>query len=241
MLLLYVLAATILNSLVALIGAFSLLLRRNVFDKFIFSMIAFASGALLAGAFFHLLAESMEQLNSNAFYLLMLGFIFFFFLEKILRWRHCHNVKCKIHAFTYLSLLGDAVHNFIDGVVIGASFLVSLHFGFITTLLIILHEIPQELGDFAVLVYGGWKKHKALLANFLVQLTCIVGALIVFFVHTTTFIYVLLAFSAGGFLYIASSDLIPELHKQEGIRTWLSFLWFLFGIALLLCFKLFLH
>lgn len=139
----------------------------------------------LAGGFFHLLAESLEHLTTTvSFSLLLLGFILFFFIERFLKWHHCHEEKCEVHPFSYLILFGDGIHNFIDGLIIAASFLVNINFGIVTTLLIIGHEVPQELGDFGVLVYGGFSKVKALTFNFISQLTCMIGGVLGFFILT---------------------------------------------------------
>ena len=138
----------------------------------------------LAEGFFHLLAESLEHLTTTvSFSLLLLGFILFFLIERFLKWHHCHEEKCEVHPFSYLILFGDGIHNFIDGLII-ASFLVNINFGIVTTLLIIGHEVPQELGDFGVLVYGGFSKVKALTFNFISQLTCMIGGVLGFFILT---------------------------------------------------------
>ena len=151
--------ASIAVSLVSLIGIFSLLLREGWLNKILFLLIGFSAGGLIGGAFLHLLPEALEQAASRIIFpYLILGFIAFFILEKYFHWRHCHEGICSVHAFTYLNLIGDGIHNFTDGLVIGASFIVSINFGIITTLVIIMHEIPQEIGDFGVLVYGGFSK-----------------------------------------------------------------------------------
>jgi zinc and cadmium transporter len=182
--------------------------------------------------------EAMEALT--AFGYLLVGFIAFFLIERFLHWRHCHEGKCDIHPFTHLILIGDGIHNFVDGLVIAASFMVSIAFGWVTTLMIILHEIPQELGDFGVLVYGGFEKIRALGFNFLAQLTCVVGGIAGFFLlYTPESIAFLLPFAAGGFIYIAASDLIPELHKEESLKkSMFSFVFFIIGIAFLLGVKI---
>lgn len=157
-------------------------------------------------------------------------------MEKYLYWRHCHDEICEIHPFTYLNLIGDGFHNFLDGLVIAASFLVSIKLGLVTTAAVILHEIPQELGDFGVLVYGGFTKTKALLFNLLSALTAVVGAVAGFFISSTTanFSNFILPLTAGGFIYIASSDLIPELHKERDTKKSISaFLFFILGILLM--------
>jgi len=238
-----ILIATIVNSLVAFIGIFSIFLRPTQLSKWVFILVSFAAGSLFAGAFFHLLAESIEEMPVfNAFLLLFFGFILFFLLERILRWHHCHEKECDVHPVGMLILLGDSIHNFIDGLIIAASFFVSIPFGFITMLLIIFHEIPQELGDFGILIYSGFTRKKALIYNFLSQCTSILGGIIGFFLQESLInikIDFLLPFAAGGFLYIALSDLVPEMHKEPDIKkTFIAFSFFLIGILLMIALKI---
>ena len=156
-------------------------------------------------------------------------------MERFLHWRHCHEEgACKTHAFTYLTLVGDGFHNFVDGMVIAASFVVSIQLGLVTTLAIILHEIPQELSDFAILVYGGFTKKKALFFNFASALMAMIGALAGYFIndYIQGFSGIILPLTAGGFIYIATSDLIPELHKENDLkRSMAAFSAFLLGIV----------
>lgn len=239
--LIWILLVTFINGLIAFVGAFSLFISQKTLKKILSILVAFAAGVMLSGAFFHLLAESLEKLSATmSFLYLMVGFIAFFLIEKFLYWHHCHEGKCDIHPFTYLILFGDGVHNFIDGLVIAASFIISIPFGIITTLLIIGHEIPQELGDFGVLVYGGLTRTKALIFNFISQLTCVIGGITGFFISGLYgFSIYLLPFAAGGFIYIAASDLIPELHKEISVRkSLLAFSFFLIGILFILFIKL---
>jgi len=241
---LWAISASIIVSLVSLIGIFSLLLNENLLNKILIPLIGFSAGGLIGGAFLHLLPESIEKCNEsvNIFLFTIIGFILFFILEKYLYWRHCHKgEKCNVHMFTYLNLLGDGVHNFIDGLVMGASFVISIEIGLVTTLVIILHEIPQELGDFGVLVYGGFSKGKALFYNFLSALTAVIGTIVGYYIsnsvgNVTVF---LLPFAAGGFIYIAASDLIPELHRQKDLKKAnLSMIFFVSGILLMYLVKL---
>jgi len=232
--LLWVIAATALNSLVALVGAAGLACSRKTLDKVLHALVGFSAGSLLAGAFFHLLAESLEEMQvMEAFYLVFAGFILFFLVERFLHWHHCHEGECDVHAFSYMILFGDAIHNFIDGLIIAASFVVGFGVGAVTTIAVISHELPQELGDFGVLVYGGFARKKALLYNLLAQMTSILGGVIGFFLVAGTGLAVyLLPFAAGGFIYIGASDLIPELHKQASLeKTMVAFLFFLAGIG----------
>ncbi|HJX06239.1 MAG TPA: ZIP family metal transporter [Candidatus Nanoarchaeia archaeon] len=241
--LIWILLATIINGLVGLIGIFSLWMNEKLFKKIVMVLVAFSAGALLSGAFFHLLAESLDSLSpARAFAYMMIGFIMFFVVERFLHWHHCHKHggKCEIHPVSYLIILGDSVHNLIDGIIIGASFLVSIPFGIITTLLIIGHEIPQELGNFGVLVYGGFGKTKALVYSFLAQISCVIGGLLgyVFSSRVEGVIPFILPFAAGGFIYIAASDLIPELHKEPKLmKSLLSFGFFLAGVVFMFLLK----
>jgi zinc and cadmium transporter len=220
--------------LISLIGIFTLAVKDKILQKILFCLIGFSAGALIGGAFLHLLPEAFQKTKSDAvFYYLILGIVLFFSMERYFHWRHCHEGVCDIHAFTYLNLIGDGLHNFIDGVVIASSFIVSIRLGLVTTLAIILHEIPQELGDFGVLVYGGFTKKKALLFNFISALTAMLGALVGYFISgfAQGFSNFILPFTAGGFIYIAASDLIPEIHKEKDLgRSTAAFIAFLFGI-----------
>ncbi|MFH1441458.1 MAG: ZIP family metal transporter [Candidatus Omnitrophota bacterium] len=234
----WAITASIVVSLVSLIGAFALVLREKLLDKILVLLIGFSAGGLIGGAFLHILPESLEQSSSqHVFFYTIVGFVLFFILEKYLHWRHCHKGVCDVHVFTYLNLIGDGIHNFADGLVIGASFVVSIHFGVITTLVIMFHEIPQEIGDFGVLVYGGFKKSKALFYNFLSALTCILGTALGYPLSEIikNFSSYLLPIVAGGFIYIAGCDLIPELHKQsDKKRSLLSIISFILGILFIL-------
>jgi zinc and cadmium transporter len=218
MLMLIILFATFIVSLISLIGVFFIGMKQDTLTKAIKYLVSFAVGGLLGGAFFHLLPESMETGNPSLFIYVLLGIMIFFLIENFLHWRHCHKGQCDAHTFTYLNLIGDGIHNFIDGMIIAASFVTDMRLGVITTLAVAAHEIPQEIGDFAILVYGGFSKSKALLFNFLSALTAMAGAVIAYFsfnqiVWLKEF---LIPFTAGGFLYIALVDLIPELHKEAG-------------------------
>lgn len=231
-------SASVVVSLISLVGIFSLLLKDNLLDKALFVLVGFSAGGLIGGAFLHLLPEALEESSTRiVFPYLILGFIFFFILEKYLHWRHCHEDHCAVHTFTYLNLVGDGVHNFIDGLIIGSSFLVGIHFGVVTTLVLIFHEIPQEIGDFGTLVYGGFSRAKALYCNFMIALTCVIGTVGGFFLgeYFNGFTSFLLPFTAGGFIYIGACDLIPELHKQPGLKKSISaMLSFICGILFIL-------
>lgn len=228
-------SASIVVSLISFVGIISLLLKENLLNEILLLLISFSAGALIGGAFLHLIPEAVEKSGQNGVYLFVIvGFILFFILEKYLYWRHCHKGKCEIHTFTYLNLVGDGVHNLIDGLIIGSSFVVSINFGIATSFAIIMHEIPQEIGDFGVLVYGGLNKNKALSYNFLSAITAVVGTIIGYALANTSddFLKLLMPIAAGGFIYIASCDLIPELHKQSDIKkATLSMGVFILGVA----------
>jgi zinc and cadmium transporter len=239
--LLLILASTFLVSMISLIGVVTLAIKERFLKAILFLLIAFSAGALLGGAFLHLIPEALEKAHSReVFFLVLAGFVLFFFLEKYLYWRHCHDGICHVHTFSYLNLVGDGLHNFIDGLVIAGSFIVSVQLGIFTTFLVIIHEIPQELGDFGVLIYGGFSRQKALFYNFLSALSAFFGAIAGYFLSTKIygFSHILLSFTAGGFIYISSSDLIPEIHKEtEKKKSFLSLVFFLLGIALMLILK----
>jgi len=251
MVLLWILLSTFLISLIAFVGVLTLFLRESLLNKTLLFLVAFSAGALLGGAFLHLLPEAILKIGVasttilNLFLYLLLGFCIFFILEQFIRWHHHHaikhNKKCKIEPFSYMILIGDGVHNFIDGLVIAASFIVSFPVGIVTALAIALHEIPQELGDFGVLVYGGFGKVRALCLNFVSALTAILGGVVGYTlsVYIGGSIIFLLPFAAGNFIYIASSDLIPEIkHKENFKLSVMQFFAFLVGIGIMLATKL---
>jgi len=217
MVLLYILIAVLSVTLISLVGIFFIGLKRDSLGRFLESFVSFAVGGLLGGAFFHLLPESMESIGSLIFLYVLSGIIIFFLIENFLHWRHCHKGQCDVHTFTYLNLIGDGVHNFIDGMIISAAFVSDIRLGLTTTIAVAIHEIPQEIGDFGILLYGGFSKRKALLYNFFSALLAVVGAIIAYlsFKHLLWLKDFLIPFTAGGFIYIALVDLIPELHKER--------------------------
>jgi zinc and cadmium transporter len=232
-------------SLISLIGILALLLNRDV-NKITFLLVSFAVGGLFGDAFIHLMPESFKVIDSSLeIALLTLGGIFIFFiLEKVLRWRHSHapQTKKQIHPMVTMNLVGDAVHNLIDGMVIGASYMVSIALGLTTTLAIVLHEIPQEMGDFGILIQGGLSIKRALMFNFLSALTAVIGTILSLVVgpHVQGYTVALIPITAGGFIYIAGSDLIPELqHDVKVSRSLLQFALVVFGIGIMAILVLF--
>jgi len=241
MLILTILLATFIVSLISLIGIFFIGMKQDTLTKAIKYLVSFAVGGLLGGAFFHLLPESMASGEPSMFIYVLSGIMIFFLIEKFLHWRHCHKGHCDAHTFTYLNLIGDGIHNFIDGMIIAASFVTDMRLGVITTLAVAAHEIPQEIGDFGILVYGGFSKSKALLFNLLSALTAMAGAVIAYF-SFNQIVWLkgfLIPFTAGGFLYIALVDLIPELHKDGGKDNMaLQFITMISGLLLMWLLKI---
>ncbi|MFX1519890.1 MAG: ZIP family metal transporter [Promethearchaeota archaeon] len=218
------LLATFVVSAIAFIGIFFISIKDETLNKFLLALVALSSGVLFGGAFFHLFPEAIESVGEDVLPIsvaLLSAIVLFFVLEKFVSWRHCHKGKCDVHSFTYMNLIGDGIHNFIDGLVIVVAFLTSTNLGFIVTITILFHEIPQEIADFSVLIYGGFKKAKALFFNFASALTAVAGAIVGFLISSgigqfTTF---LLPFAAGGFIYVAGSDLIPELRQKTELSS----------------------
>lgn len=230
----WILASTLIVSSLSLIGVLFLSLSQSLFRKLLLVLVSFASGTLLGGAFLHLIPEALSTGGENMFIVILSGILVFFLLEKFL-WRHCHERDCPVHVFAYLNLLGDGIHNFIDGILIAASFLTSVPLGLATTLAVVSHEIPQEIGDFGILVYGGFSKGRALSYNLLSALVAFVGALLMYsfssYLPSSSYF---LMFAAGSFIYVATTDLIPELHKEHGAaKSFLQFALLVVGISLM--------
>ncbi len=238
---LYALASVLLVSLISLIGVAFLSLNSERLKKVLLYLVSFSAGAFFGDIFFHLLPEAgvgsggwdrMASLYS------IIGIVFLLIVEKYIHWRHCHypTTKNHPHPFAVMNLIGDGIHNFVDGMVIGASYLVSIPVGIATTIAIILHEIPQEIGDFGVLLYGGFSKRKALLFNFLSATAAIVGTLAVLVAHVymNAISDMLIPFAIGCFIYIAGSDLIPEIQKEDNLaKSYMQVILFILGSAVM--------
>ena len=217
----YSLLSVFLISLISFIGVFTFRIKGQRLKKVLIYFVSFSAGALFGDVFIHLLPEVVEEqgFGLNIGIGVLVGIVLFFILEKFVHWQHCHvpEEKGHVHPFTYSILVGDALHNFIDGLIIGASYLVSVPAGVATTLAVALHEIPQEIGDFGVLIHGGFSKGKALMLNFLSALTAVLGVIVALALSgmIESISLILVPIAAGGFIYIAGSDLIPELHKHS--------------------------
>lgn len=233
----YALLSTTIISLFSLLGIFTLSLKQSFLKKLIPFLVALSAGTLLGGVFLHLLPESVEHLAPDlVFPLVLAAFILFFIIEKVLHWRHCHQENCKTHSFAYMNLLGDGLHNFIDGMLIASAFSVNFKLGIVTSLSISLHELPQELGDFGVLIHAGLTKRRALFFNLLSALTAVLGAILAFFLASNSahLAELMLPAAAGGFLYIAAADLLPEMRQEKSLKKMsLSVLAFFLGIILM--------
>jgi len=246
--LIWIIGTTFLISLVAFVGALTLFLKEKFLKQILLVLVAFSAGALIGGAFLHLMPEAIIKVGVNeasvlkVFLHLLLGFCIFFVLEQLIRWHHHHVITHpKIMPFSYLILISDGIHNFIDGLIIAASFMINFHIGIVTTLAVALHEIPQEIGDFGVLVYGGFERVRALILNYISAITVIFGGITGYLLYAWIgkSIVFLLPFAAGNFIYIASTDLIPEIRYKESLRKSLvRFCAFLAGMGLMLAVKL---
>lgn len=220
----YAFISVLIVSLVSLVGVFTLSLREEILRKYIFVFISIAVGALLGDALIHLIPEALENSSNEVLtsVLVIAGILFFFILEKFLHWHHHGEDKedSHIHPVGKLVLISDGIHNFIDGIIIGASFMVNIPVGIATTIAVILHEIPQEIGDFAVLIHAGYTKTRALWLNFLSAILALLGLTIVLILGqiTETINFWFLPVAAGGFIYIAVADLIPELQKTKELK-----------------------
>ena len=237
----YTILSVFIISLISLVGLFTLSVSQKKLYKILIYLVSFSAGTLMGDAFIHLIPEAYENSDNPALVsiFILFGIFIFFVLEKIIHWRHCHREPSSHHPhpFSYMILFGDTIHNFIDGVIIAASFLVSIPLGIASTIAVFFHEIPQEIGDFGSLVYGGFTRKKALLFNFLTATSAILGAVLVLAINfseenATRF---LIPFAAGGFIYVAGTDLIPELHKHnEGRKGIIQVISFMLGIVLML-------
>ncbi len=210
-------------SLVSLVGIFTLLSKKGFFEKNLFFLVALAAGTLLGDAFLHLIPKAFEMTGEatlDVSLAILAGFIGFLGIEKVLHWHHHHGHEHEeeIKSFGPMNLLGDAIHNFLDGTLIAGSFLVSVPLGITTSIAVILHEIPQEVSDFGVLIAAGYSRKKALLFNFFSALTAVLGAFTVLFlqsIFSTQIEIWLISFTAGAFIYIAATDLLPELNREK--------------------------
>ncbi len=238
----YAILATALVGLVSLVGILTLYkkIRQGVWLR---RFISLAVGTILGLVFFDLLPEAVDSFgNTKNLFVIILASIFgFFTIEKIIHHHHCRcpqdekHLKTKPHLIVN-NLVGDAIHNFVDGTIIASAFITDIHLGLVTTLAVILHEIPQELSDFSILLYAGLSRFKATLYNLLIALVSVLGTVAVFLIadKVSQLVPILLAIAAGNFIYLAMADLIPELQDEDnGRRVLAQLFWVGLGIAII--------
>lgn len=231
-------------SSVSLLGVITLKWSSEKIKKINFALISLAAGSLIGDSFFHLLPESTEEAGLTPWLALTIGLLAFFILEKIIHWRHCHvpTSDSHPHPLGTMNLVGDFLHNFMDGLVLANAFLVSPILGLTTAVAIFIHEIPQEISDFGILLHAGYSRIKAIRLNFLSSLSAILGAIIAIIFQTEWSTQNLLAFTAGGFIYIATADLLPEMQKETTLKKSLIQLsWLIAGLAIMLIMKIILE
>lgn len=234
---LYTLISVLVVSVVSLVGIVALGINQNFLKQILHYLVGFSAGALLGDVFIHVIPEMSEVgFGSRMGIYFLIGIVVFFLLEKYILWHHSHDEhEESVHSIVYTSMAGDTLHNFIDGMVIAASFVVSVPLGIAATIAVVLHEIPQEIGQFAILVHGGWSRAKALAYNFISALTSVAGALIVLlFARNMETPQILLAFAGASFIYVAMSDIIPELHKERSpVKSFWQIFSFVLGVAIM--------
>lgn len=230
--------ATLIVSSGSLVGVLAISIKPAILNRFLLPLVSLSAGTMLGAAFLHQLPESIEALGVHEpFNIALLSFIGFFLLERFLHWRHCHDEQhLTKHTIGHMNLIGDGVHNFLDGLLIAASFAAGNELGIVAVLAIALHEIPQELGDFGVLIHSGYSRTKALLANIAVSLTAVMGGVIGYYLSSTSEVFAtyLIPVAAGGFIYIAAADLVPELKEgKTSKKIIITALVFILGILLM--------
>lgn len=237
---LYTIFSVLIVSTISLVGVIMLSVNMERLKKILLFLVSFAAGSLLGGAFLHLLPHVFEESENVkiATSIILLGIVLFFILEKFLYWRHCHIPTSDDHPHPVgiNNLIGDGFHNLIDGMIIAGAYMVSIPVGIATTVAVLLHEIPQEIGDFSILIHAGYTKKKALLFNFLSALTAIIGAVLTLLIGSSIekVHEYLIPFTIGGFIYIATADLIPELKKETDLKkSWFQLVSFILGIGIM--------
>jgi zinc and cadmium transporter len=235
---LWIVGGGIVMSAIALVGSVTLLLKERTLQAVILPLVAFAAGSLLGGAFFHMLPSAIQRMGSplTIFVWVAAGFVLLFAVEEFLHWHHCHRASadCK-QPLSYLILIGDGLHNFLGGLAIAGAFLTDIRLGVTAWLAAAAHEVPQELGDFGVLIHGGWSKPKALVFNVISGLTFLLGGVLAYLASLQVDVFFLVPFAAGNFIYIGASDLVPEVNKHRSMRRNILHLGaFVAGLSLLL-------
>ena len=242
--LVYIILATVLVSLISFVGILVIFKKQNKKD-FLKAVISVAAGALLTVAFLNMLPEAIESGLFDVhtiFTVVLISVVFFFLLERVFHWHHCHcedhGRPCAEHKkkLAVINIIGDGIHNFVDGALIASAFLFDFKAGILVTFAVILHEIPQEISDFGVLLYAGLTKARAIIYNLLTALIAVIGAIVFYNFGTSVekVIPVMLAFAAGNFIYLATADLIPEIHHEENHKKiFIHSVWLVMGVLLM--------
>lgn len=243
--LLWIVGSGLAMSAIALVGSMTLVLKEATLQRLLLPLVALAAGSLIGGAFLHMIPAALVENEATVgiFGWVLAGFTVFFALEQFLHWHHCHRAAatCK-EPLTYLILVGDGLHNFLGGLAVAGTFLIDIRLGLTTWLAAAAHEIPQELGDFGVLLHGGWSRKQALLFNFLSALTFLAGSLLAYVAAFRFDVTFLVPFAAGNFLYIGASDLVPEVNKhQEFVTNLVHFSCFVLGVVAMFVVKVLFH
>jgi len=232
----WVIGATLFSGVLGLSGGVILLWSKKFAEKISMILVSFAAGSLLAAAFFDLIPESLNEAGASILPLVLVGLCIFYLLEKYVIWHHCHDAHCEHKKLTYSVIIGDSLHNFIDGALIASTFLINIQLGILTAAAVLIHEIPQEIGDFGILLSIKMKRKKILLYNLLSALVSVLGAVLTFFLldYIQAFVPYVAAIAAGGFIYIATADLIPETHKEPNrLKTVLHTAVFFAGMVIM--------
>jgi len=235
---LYSLISVGLIALSSFAGVFIFLIKESTLKRIITFLISFSVGVILGTAFLTLIPESLNY-SSNVLIFIIVGFLFSFSLEKFIKciyYYRSQDFDKNIRIFAYINLFADIIQNFIVGIIISTSYIVSIPFGISTTTALLLNELPQEVSDLAILIHGGFERKKAVLINFLSTSTTILGGITGIMIGSTNlnFVYFLLSFATGNFIYIASVDLIPELNKETNLkRSVLQLIFMVFGVLLI--------
>lgn len=244
---LYAIVSVIIVSIASVSGLALFAVTGARLTRLVALLLSLAAGTLFGDAFIHLLPEAAETIGFGRTTALttLSGIVSFFIIEKFIHWRHCHKPEHALkhsHHVATMSLFGDLVHNVIDGLLIGASYLVSVPVGIATTIAVFIHEIPQEISDFAILLHSGFSRGKALLFNFLISLGALGGVVVALLVgaNSEAISGLMIPFAAGAFIYIAGADLIPEMQKETTIKvSLLQLLAFIVGIAIMMALTFF--
>jgi len=244
----YIIISVVIVSMISLIGMFTLFLEEKRLKGILLSLVSLSAGTLFGSAFLHLIPKAIESnksFTSQISFLILLGIIVFFLIDKIIHWKHSHKHSKLTHSVEltdksrigYLNLMGDGIHNFIDGLIIAGSYFASIPIGIATTIAVIVHETPQELADFGILLYAGFSKFKALMFNFISAVFAVIGAIIGLIIgaRSEAFVSSIVPFAAGAFIYIAGSQLIPELfHKEHSMGDFLNHIFmFILGVLIM--------